>query len=287
MGGVEDGGQKPAELAGHNVGVFIGSLHTRLQNRSVRRSELRDAGGPHSDGNHDDHGIQPHLVLLRLPRSKHVDRHRLQLIAGGGPFSLSEPPAPRELPGHRRWHAAAYGASVHHSRDQRGIPLPVGLTRTFDAAANGYVRAEGVAVLVLKLLNDAIREGDPIHAVIIGSGVNQDGRTNGITVPSANAQITLIQKVCAEAGIEPGWLQYVEAHGTSTPVGDPIEANARGACAGVRPKTRLQMLCGVGKDQHRSYGIGCWGRQHYQDLAEPQVQKDPATHQPREHQPRN
>lgn len=81
-------------------------------------------------------------------------------------------------------------------------------------------------MIAIKRLADAQRDGDPIHAVIIGSGVNQDGRTNGITVPNPDAQVSLIERVCTEAGITPGSLQYVEAHGTSTPVGDPLEANA-------------------------------------------------------------
>ncbi|NJA59072.1 type I polyketide synthase, partial [Streptomyces sp. NEAU-H3] len=101
-----------------------------------------------------------------------------------------------------------------------------GSSRAFDASAEGYVRAEGVGLVALKRLSDALRDGDPIHAVLTGSGVNQDGRTPGITVPSGEAQTRLVREVCADAGISPGQLQYVEAHGTSTPVGDPIEANA-------------------------------------------------------------
>lgn len=109
-----------------------------------------------------------------------------------------------------------------------GFLSPQGQSRAFDASANGYVRAEGAGLVVLKRLDAALRNGDPIYAVIIGTGVNQDGRTNGITVPSAEAQVRLIRQVCRDAGIPPGALQYVEAHGTSTPVGDPIEANALG-----------------------------------------------------------
>ncbi len=76
--------------------------------------------------------------------------------------------------------------------------------------------------------------------MILGSGVNQDGHTNGITVPSPDAQVDLIRRVCAEAGIAPGDLQYMEAHGTSTPVGDPIEANAlaRALAIGRAPGAR-------------------------------------------------
>lgn len=83
-------------------------------------------------------------------------------------------------------------------------------------------------MLLLKKLSDALRDNDPVYAVIIGTGANQDGNTNGITVPNPEAQKTLILEVCKRAGVMPGDLQYVEAHGTGTPVGDPIEANTLG-----------------------------------------------------------
>lgn len=106
---------------------------------------------------------------------------------------------------------------------------PDGRCRAFDARANGFVRGEGAGVVVLKPLSQARLDGDRIYAVIRGTAVNQDGHTNGMTVPSQTAQEALIVKACQEAGIEPAQVQYVEAHGTGTPVGDPIEARALGA----------------------------------------------------------
>ena len=94
---------------------------------------------------------------------------------------------------------------------------------SFDERANGYVRGEGVGVLVLKHMDDAIRDNDCIRAVIRSTGVNQDGRTPGITVPSAKAQGTLIEAVYRTAGLNPDDTAYFEAHGTGTAVGDPIE----------------------------------------------------------------
>ncbi len=104
--------------------------------------------------------------------------------------------------------------------------------RTFDASAGGYVRAEGAGVVVIRKLSQAMAQGDRIYAVIRGSGVNQDGRTPGITVPNGEAQRELIRDVCATAGVDPSQIGLIEAHGTGTPVGDPIEANALGTVIG-------------------------------------------------------
>ena len=105
---------------------------------------------------------------------------------------------------------------------------PTGRCHAFDARADGYVRAEGAGILVLKPLEAALADGDPIRAVIHATGVNSDGRTNGISVPSRDAQATLLRQVYEAAEVQPDDLSYLEAHGTGTPVGDPIEAAAIG-----------------------------------------------------------
>lgn len=103
---------------------------------------------------------------------------------------------------------------------------PDGRSYTYDHRANGYARGEGAACIVLKPLADALRDGDSIRAVIRNSGVNQDGKTSGITLPSGEAQSSLIASVYKSAGLDPLETTYVEAHGTGTPAGDPIEASA-------------------------------------------------------------
>lgn len=104
-----------------------------------------------------------------------------------------------------------------------------GRSRMWDAGANGYARGEGFAAVILKRLSDAIADGDDITCIIRETGVNSDGRTKGITLPSGEAQTNLIQQVYRRAGLNPFAAQdrpqYFEAHGTGTPAGDPIEAN--------------------------------------------------------------
>jgi acyl transferase domain-containing protein/NADPH:quinone reductase-like Zn-dependent oxidoreductase/short-subunit dehydrogenase/acyl carrier protein len=108
-----------------------------------------------------------------------------------------------------------------------------GRSKPFDASANGYVRSEGGAVVLLKPLDKAIADGDDIQAVILASGVNTDGaRKTGLTIPSRDGQIELMRNVLAQSGILSHEIDYLEAHGTGTPVGDPIEAAAIGAVYG-------------------------------------------------------
>src|SRR5881394_1718801 len=109
---------------------------------------------------------------------------------------------------------------------QASMLSPDGKCKAFDASANGFVRGEGAGMVLLKRLSQAIADGDPIHGVIIGTALNQDGHTNGISLPSAEAQARLVRDACIDAGIAPWRIGFVEAHGTGTAVGDPIEAHA-------------------------------------------------------------
>ncbi len=115
-----------------------------------------------------------------------------------------------------------------------GFLSPTGHCRPFSAHADGYVRAEGAGVLVLKRLADALTDGDRVHAVIEGSGTNSDGRTAGLVLPSAQAQESLLHEVYQRFALDPDELLYVEAHGTGTPIGDPAECRAIGNALGTR-----------------------------------------------------
>jgi acyl transferase domain-containing protein len=116
------------------------------------------------------------------------------------------------------------------SESKLNMLSPTGRSRMWDADADGYARGEGVAAVILKTLSSALQDGDQIECIIRETGVNQDGRTKGITMPSALAQASLIQDTYARAGLDPAdqqdRCQYFEAHGTGTPAGDPQEAEA-------------------------------------------------------------
>ncbi len=117
-----------------------------------------------------------------------------------------------------------------------------GRCATFDESADGYVRGEGCGVLVLKRYSEALRDGDPILALILGTATNQDGKSNGLTAPNGKAQEEVIESALCQARVEPKDLSYFEAHGTGTPLGDPIE---------------IQSIANVLK-KNRPEGDKCW-----------------------------
>ncbi|WP_194830094.1 type I polyketide synthase [Nocardia sp. XZ_19_231] len=119
-----------------------------------------------------------------------------------------------------------------------------GRCKSFDASADGYGRGEGAGMVALKKLEDAVREGDRVYAVIKATGSNQDGRTTAITVPNADSQESLARTVCERSGLAPDEITYLEAHGTGTLVGDPVELRALGRVFGA-PSGRTGTI-GVG-----------------------------------------
>jgi acyl transferase domain-containing protein len=117
----------------------------------------------------------------------------------------------------------------------QGLLSPTGQCRTFDASADGYARGEAVNMILIKRLSNAIRDNDPIRAIIRGTCVSTDGQTQGMLTPSPTAQAALIRRTYAIAGIaDLSETAIVETHGTGTPVGDPIETQAVAECFGDR-----------------------------------------------------
>ena len=114
-----------------------------------------------------------------------------------------------------------------------GMLSPDGRSKGFDAAANGYVRGEGCGVVVLKRLSDALHDGDNVLALVRGTAINQDGASRGLTMPDGDAQQAVIRKALTAAGLQPRDISYIEAHGSGTPVGDPVEGNALQAVYGT------------------------------------------------------
>lgn len=136
---------------------------------------------------------------------------------------------------------------------------PNGRCKAFDKDADGYVRSEGCGMVILKRLGDAVRDRDHIWAVILGSASNQDGHSNGLTVPSGLAQQMLLRDALANASVKPHEVDYIEAHGTGTPVGDPIEYNALRAVFAKRPADRPLFIGSVKSNlghMEQAAGIG-------------------------------
>ncbi|WP_323120434.1 SDR family NAD(P)-dependent oxidoreductase [Burkholderia alba] len=136
-----------------------------------------------------------------------------------------------------------------------------GQCKSFDARGDGYGRAEGGGIVVLKTLERALADGDTILATVAGAGVNSDGRTPGISMPSSEAQGLLIRDVCDRFGIDPAQVRYVECHGTGTAVGDPIEAASIGSVYGANRHGDARVVLGSIKSNigHLEAGAGIAG----------------------------
>lgn len=144
---------------------------------------------------------------------------------------------------------------------QLGVLSPSGHIHAFSDDADGFVRSDGAGILVLKRVRDAVRDGDPIRAVIKGSAINSDGHSNGITAPTPEAQVDVLRRAYADARVAPQQMDYVEAHGTGTILGDPIEVRALGEVLGAGRDAAAPLLVGSAKSNlgHTEAAAGAAG----------------------------
>ena len=156
---------------------------------------------------------------------------------------------------------ALYGPGLTKVLDKAGAISPDGLCRSFDDESRGYGRGEGAGIVILKRMQHALENQDNIIAVLKGSAVGQDGRTNGIMAPNGKAQELVARKALDAAGIHPSSIGYVEAHATSTPVGDPVEVTAMSNVYGKDRKADNPCLIGSIKPNigHLEAGAGVMG----------------------------
>ncbi|MGG5809915.1 polyketide synthase, partial [Falsiroseomonas sp. CW058] len=227
---IEDAGWRPSAMAGEEIGVFVGGSSTDY-------AELRAA----DPGGGDRYFMTGNALSILANRLTNVFdlRGAAQTIDTACSSSLvALHAACRALAEGRMPAAIAAGVQMLLSPyaflgfSRAAMLSPTGRCRVFDAAADGYVRAEGAGAVILKRLDDALRDGDAVRAVVLASGVNAAGRTIGLSLPNRDAQARLIRAVMAEAGTPPARFAYFEAHGTGTRAGDPVEAWAIGTAAG-------------------------------------------------------
>ena len=241
---VEHAGIAPSSLSGTPTGVYIGLSTHEFASMVVRLCDIEDIDiysgtgmSPAAGAGRISYrlGLEgPSVIVDTACSSSLVAVHQAcQALAAGdcnlalvGGVNVILTPIPM----------------VNFSRAR--MLAPDGRCKTFDAAADGYVRGEGCGVVVLKRLQDAISDRDPIRAVIRGSAVNQDGASGGLTVPNGIAQQRVIAEALRRAGIDAGDVDYLEAHGTGTSLGDPIEVQAAGAVFGQARDPARPLLIG-------------------------------------------
>lgn len=233
----------PSTQAGHNVGVFLGAYTHDYEALTLRTRTLADIDAYFGTGTalSTAAGRLAYHFDFRGPTmtiDTACSSSSSALFAACG--SLREGRAALAVAASAN---LMIGPAMSVAYARAGMLSPHGLCKTFDADADGYVRGEGAAVLLLKRLDDALADGDRIHAVLRSVASMQDGRTNGLTAPNGQAQVEVIRRALADAGCDPADIDYVEAHGTGTRLGDPVEIQAlhEAYCAGVERAAPLQV----------------------------------------------
>ncbi|KAL8372278.1 hypothetical protein RB595_001863 [Gaeumannomyces hyphopodioides] len=221
---LENAGLPMASLAGKNVGVYTGGSFTDYELNNLRDLDTAPM--------HESTGNAPSLLANRV---SYFFDFRGPSYTVDTACSSSLTALHLAMQSLRSGDASVVVLASSHlnllpdhfvSMSSQGLLSPDGRSYAFDSRANGFGRGEGAGVVVLKPLSAALRDNDPVRAVVVGTGLNQDGRTNGITMPNKEAQLDLMRKVYADNGLDPRETGYVEAHGTGTKVGDPLEMEA-------------------------------------------------------------
>ena len=240
---LEDAGYAAPGLDGTPTGVFVGTVAGDYEQRLKASGRVPDA--------HSFMGAAPSMLAARIAYRLNLRGPCLSVDTACSSSLVAVHLACESLRRGESAMALAGGVAVmttpgfYLAGASAGMLSPSGRCRTLDAAADGFVPAEAVAVVVLKRLSDALRDGDQVHAVIRANGMNQDGASNGITAPNGAAQTALIRQV--QAGIAPGNIGYVELHGTGTRLGDPIELDALRDAMG--PADGRAPWCGIGSSK--------------------------------------
>jgi acyl transferase domain-containing protein/acyl carrier protein len=229
---LEDAGLPPERLAGSDTGVFVGLFvrdYEQLQLSAVNR-EIIDA--------HTGVGVSMGIAANRISYAYNLLGPSLTVDTACSSAMVALHLACQSLRNRECGLAIVGGVNAllkpefTIATSKASMLSPDGRSKSFDAGANGYVRSEGIGMVVLKPLAGALASDDPVYAVIRGSAINQDGRSNGLTVPNGASQEAALRAALRQAAVSPLQVQYAEAHGTGTPVGDPIEANALGNVLG-------------------------------------------------------
>ncbi|MFD4141044.1 beta-ketoacyl synthase N-terminal-like domain-containing protein [Streptomyces sp. NPDC058572] len=222
---LEDAGTSPARLAGSPVGTYIGSMSDDWLRLSLAMGEVTPRTGTGSGRSMLANRIAYQLDLrgpsITVDTACSSSLVALHLACG----ALRAGECDLALAGGVN---VVAGSVLDEIYAQAGLAAPDGRCKPFSAEADGIGRGEGVGVVALRLLDDAVRDGDPVHAVILASAVNQDGRSNGIMAPHRASQREVIATACRRAGVSPRDIRFVEAHGTGTPLGDQIEVLSLG-----------------------------------------------------------
>ncbi|MDT0615391.1 type I polyketide synthase [Streptomyces lancefieldiae] len=243
---LEDAGTLPSDLRGTRTSVFVGTIRSDYES-------LVGQYGSSAITQHTMTGVNRGIIANRVSYHLGLRGPSLTVDTAQSSSLVAVHLACESLRTGESSMAIAAGVNLNIlgetavTEERFGGLSPDGVPRTFDAGANGFVRGEGGGLVVLKPLARALADGDRIHGLIRGSAVNNDGATPGLTVPSGEAQQQVLREAYAKAGIDPSEVQYVELHGTGTPVGDPIEANALGGVLGSARDASGRLLVGSAK----------------------------------------